>query len=329
VPWIDVHLHLVGGRGARTDYPGAADVAVTTLDRFGAAMGIVLPPPQADGQPGVYDASTLAGAVTRHPGRLAYLGGGGTLNALIHRHPDPARVSDAARRELAVLAEQILDAGAIGFGELAAFHISAAPGHPYMFVPADHPLFLALADVAAQRDVPIDLHMDATDSEMRTPPRFAIEIANPPRLPETLSGLGRLLTHNRRARIVWAHGASDPLGAMSATTLGRLMDAHPNLFVSLRLVGPEAPVMTNKALAPSGELDPDWKALLTRHPDRFTIGTDSFMVSPAVRGSGPGLTFARRNEARLQATARFLSLLPGDLARQVGRENAIRIYRLP
>ena len=325
VPWIDVHLHLIGGRGPQADYAGAADAAIRDMDRVGMAMAIVMSPPQVDAQ--AADVSVLASAVARHRGRFALLGGGGALNPMIHQYADPARVTDAVKQEFVAAAEQIIDSGAVGFGEMASLHISAGPGHPYEFVPADHPLFRALADVAAKRDVPIDLHMDAVDAEMPTPSRFAAQSANPPKLPETMSALARLLAYNPKARIVWAHGGSDPLGGMTAAAIGKLMDAHANLFVSLRIVGAQAPV-TNKALSGSG-LDPEWSDLLVRHADRFVIGTDSFMVSPSMRGSGPGITFAQGNDPKLRATVHFLSLLPSDVANKIGRENAIRIYKLP
>jgi hypothetical protein len=324
-PWIDVHLHLIGGRGPHADYAGAADTAIREMDRFGIATAIVLPPPQVESQQ-TYDTSAFVAALQRHRGRFAYLGGGGALNPTIHQHADPAQVTDAVKRDFAAAAEQIIEGGAVGFGEMASLHISAAPGHPYEFVPADHPLLLVLADVAARRDVPIDLHMDAVDGEMPTPPRFATQ-ANPAKLADTLGGLARLLAHNPKARIAWAHGGSDPLGAMTPTAIGRLMDAYPNLFVSLRIVGPQAP-MLNKVLA-AGGIDSEWRALLTRHADRFMIGTDSFMVSPSVRGGGPGVGFAERNTPKLQATVHFLSLLPPDVAGKIGRENALRVYKLP
>lgn len=325
VPWVDVHLHLVGGRERSPDFAGAVEAAIREMDRFGIARAIVLPPPQIDSQP-VYDAHAFRGALARHRGRFAHLGGGGALNAMIHRHADPASVTDAVRREFAAAAERIIDDGAAGFGEMASLHLSATQGHPYEFVPADHPLLRVLAEVAARRDVPIDLHMDAVDGETPTPARFAGS-PNPPTLPDTLGGLARLLAHNPKAKIVWAHGGSDPLGAMTPAAIGRLMDAHPNLFVSLRIVGAQAP-MRNKALA-GGGLDPEWSALLTRHADRFVIGTDSFMVAPSVRPGGPGVTFAERNVPKLQATVHFLSLLPPGIMRAVGRENAIRLYKLP
>jgi predicted TIM-barrel fold metal-dependent hydrolase len=325
VPWVNVHVHLVGGRGPQQDYAGAVDAALREMDRFGIATTIVLPPPQVDAQ-ATHDASDFASAVQRHPGRFAYLGGGGVLNPLIHRYADPARVTDAMKREFAAAAERIIDGGGAGFGEMASLHISHAPEHPYEFVPADHPLFRVLADVAARRDVPIDLHMDAVEGQMPTPSHLA-GYANPPTLPDTMGALARLLAYNPKAKIVWAHGGSDPLGAMTATAIGRLMDAHGNLFVSLRIPPAQAPVH-NKALTGAG-LDPEWQEMFTRHADRFVIGTDAFMVSPSVRGRGPGISFAEKNVPAFHATVRLLSLLPPELARKIGRENAIRLYKLP
>ena len=324
-PWVDVHLHLIGGRGQQQDFAGALAAAIYEMDRFGVAMAIVLPPPQVDRQP-VQDASAFVGALQRHRDRFAYLGGGGVLNSTLHRYADPATVTDAVKRDFAAAAQRIIDSGAVGFGEMASLHISATTGHPYEFGPADHPLLRVLADVAARHDAPIDLHMDAVEGEMPTPSRFAAP-PNPPKLADTMGGLARLLAYNPKARIVWAHGGSDPLGAMTPAAIGRLMDAHPNLFVSLRIVGAPARMM-NKALTGTG-LDPDWKDLLTRHADRFMIGTDSFMVSPSVRGGGPGVSFAERNTPKLQATVRFLSLLPSDVTARIGRDNAMRIYKLP
>jgi predicted TIM-barrel fold metal-dependent hydrolase len=327
-PWIDVHLHLVPGLigRSRTDFAGAVQTALRDMDELGIAVAIVLPPPQVDGQER-YDHEAFTSALERHRGRFAFMGGGGSLNAILHRHADPAQVSDAVRRDFAAAAEKIIDAGAAGFGEMAALHMSAVQGHPFESVSADHPLLLVLADVAARRDVPIDLHMDAAEGDTPTPPRFSVP-PNPPRLADTIGGLERLLRHNPKARIVWAHGGSDPIGGQSPATIARLMDAHPNLFVSLRIVGGGAQNMQHRALR-DGDLEPGWRALLTRHPDRFVIGTDSFMLAPTVRGGGPATQFAERNAQKLRATTLFLSLLPPEVANKISSENAARIYRLP
>ncbi|MBI3637201.1 MAG: amidohydrolase family protein [Candidatus Rokubacteria bacterium] len=321
-PWIDVHMHLVAGRGSQQDFPGAVAAALGEMDRFGIAVALILPTPQVDTQQ-TYDAYAYAGALRRP--RFAHLGGGGTLNATLHRYADPAQVTEAVRRSFAADAEKIIDAGALGFGEIAGLHLSATEGHPYEYVPVDHPLFRVLADVAARRDVPIDLHMDGIDGGMPTPPNFAVP-PNPPKLPDTIGALERLLAHNRGARIVWAHGGSDPFGGMTPARIRRLMDTHPNLFMSLRVVGPQAPAR-NKLFA-GGGLDPAWHELLVAHAGRFVIGTDSFMVAASMRGAGPGVTFSQRNTPKLEATVHALSLLPPDVARKVGRDNAIRIYKL-
>ena len=322
--WIDVHAHLVAGRG-QPDYAGAVEATVGEMNRFGIGVMLLMPPPQIDNQQ-PYDAAAFIPFLGRHAGRFAWLDGGGSLNAMLHRHADPASVTEAVRQDFLRRAEAMLQAGAKGFGEMAALHLSATAGHPYESVPADHPLLLALADLAAARDVPMDLHMDAVDGPTPTPPRFT-GAANPPQLPDTLGPLPRLLAHNRNARIVWAHGGSDPVGGMSAATIGRLMDAHANLYVSLRIHGDQSPLQ-NKLLA-GGGLDAAWLALLQRHADRFMIGSDSFFVSPAMRGGGPGTQFAAVNAPKLAATNHVLTLLPPDVLHKVAVENAVRVYRLP
>jgi hypothetical protein len=326
VRWIDAHVHLVGGRGANTDFPGAVDAAVREMDRFGIAFAIVMPTPQVESQQ-AYDYPSYVAPLKRYPGRFAFLAGGGSLNAYLHHYADPSRVTDKVKQEFAAGAEKMIDAGAVGFGEIASLHVSMLPGHPYAYVPPDHPLLLALADVAAKRDVPIDLHMDAVEREMPTPPA-TVGGTNPPTLPATLAGLPKLLAHNRGARIVWAHGGSDPIGGMSAGTIETLMDTHPNLYVSLRIVNPYMRAH-NRVFSGPGALDHAWRDLLAKHPDRFVLGSDSFMLSPNLRGTGPGAQFAERNEPKLRATVIFLGLLAPDAAKKIGRDNAIRIYKLP
>jgi hypothetical protein len=294
------------------------------MDRFAIGKAVILPPPQIDAHQ-VSNHVEIAKALRGHGNRLAYLGGGGSLNPMLHRYADVTAVTEDVKRAFAAAANAVIDAGAAGFGEMAALHISARRGHPYEFVPADHPLLKVLADVAAARNVPIDLHMDAVAGGIAPPARFA-DADNPPLLPDTLSAITDLLSHNANARIVWAHGGSDPLGAMTPALIDRLMQAHANLFVSLRIVGAPAP-MHNKLLTPDG-LDPAWRDLLVRRADRFMIGTDSFFAAAGREGTGPGFVFAQRNVPKLMAMRRALSLLPPETAGKIARDNVLRVYRL-
>jgi len=62
------------------------------------------------------------------------------------------RITERVRRQFEDLANEILRAGAAGFGEISIHHLAHMPAHPYESVPADHPLFLLLADIAGRHE---------------------------------------------------------------------------------------------------------------------------------------------------------------------------------
>jgi hypothetical protein len=321
---VDVHVHLSQGPGLTFDE--AAKEAIRFMDRFGVAQAIVMSPPRPRDFVGNYDYPDFQEALKPYAGRLVFAGGGGSLNVILHGNTDPAGVSDAVRKKFAKTAQRALDAGAVGFGEIGSLHISLAIKHGYSYVPADHPLLRLLADIAAERDVPLDLHMDAVAQHMDTPTSLTKFPNNPDTFPATLEALDRLLSHNPKARIVWGHAGADHLGDFSPNFVGQLLDKHPGLIVSLKVAGPQAPVQ-NKLLA-ARKLNPAWRAILTRHADRFVIGTDNFYAGQKTAVGAPPGEFSKTNEPKLQATHLFLSLLPADVARKIGSENAIRIYKL-
>jgi hypothetical protein len=106
----------------------------------------------------------------------------------------------------------------------------------------------------------------------------------------------------------------------------RLLGKHPNLYMSLRLTPGRAP--QNHPLTPFREIKPEWLSLLQDFPDRFVIGGDQFIASPAIRGRGPGMAFAQMSPIVRERTRAFLNALPPDLARKIGYENAVRLYKL-
>lgn len=172
----------------------------------------------------------------------------------------------------------------------------------------DHPLFLALAEVAGRRDAVIDLHLDPIVGTkpladgLKSPP-------NPKSQPDNVSAFERLLAHDRRAKIVWAHGGMDPFGGMTPQLVGRLMDAHPNLYMSLRVAPPTLGAVTRlglrirNMLMDERGLDPAWLAVLKRHADRFVLGTDSFFVIEG--GTSPVGAFVAGNRSKFLATNLF------------------------
>ncbi len=88
-----------------------------------------------------------------------------------------------------------------------------------------------------------------------------------------------------------------------AQAVGALLDRHPTLWVDLAL--------RNGDVAPGGTLDPGWRALFLRHPDRFLAGTDTWVTS---RWEAlPGSVSEVRN---------YLSQLPREVAEKIAYRNA-------
>ena len=141
----------------------------------------------------------------------------------------------------------------------------------------DKPVVKRLAELAAKQQLFLHAHVD--------------EVA-----------VDRLLTLYPEVHILWAHaGMSSPVKEVD-----RLLDRYPKLWVELAL---------RLDVAPGGNLDPEWRALFLRHPDRFMVGTDTWTTS-----RWDSLV----EEAR--ATRRWLGQLPRDVADQIAYRNGERLF---
>src|SRR5207248_10219703 len=76
-----------------------------------------------------------------------------------------------------------------------------------------------------------------------------------------------LFRHEPRLRIIWAHAGM----SSGAKVVGDLMDRHATLWADLSYRGGD--------VAPGSTLDPEWRALLIRHADRFMLGSDTWTTS--------------------------------------------------
>ena len=171
--------------------------------------------------------------------------------------------------------------------------------------------------------MPIDLHLDPVPSDVATPAHLQAG-QNPPLLRANIEGFERLLAHNRQTKIVWAHAGSDPLGHFTPTLVRALLGRHHNLALSIRPVSPRPGAM----MRPSGEVNEEWLTVLREFPDRFVLGSDTMIVATHYTGPATPRIFASRGEGQRQGIRRLLSLLPPDLARRIGYENAERLYKL-
>ena len=325
VQWIDVHVHPFGGVGQDTDYRSAMDELLGIMKDNNMAKAIVMPTPQGDsGSRSSWDIEDFLDLARAHPERLAVMGGGGSLNKMIHAESPDGKVSDELKARFRKRADDILAKGAIGFGEMSILHISLLENHTFESVNGDHPLLLMLADIAAQKDVPIDIHFDLVAEDMPSADWLS-QPPNPAMFKRNLDGFERLLAHNRKARIVWAHAGSDNLGQWTAQLSREMLARHPNLYMSLRLNIGRGGHKKNNPLAETG-LKPHWQQVFVEFPDRFVIGGDQFFTPPGNRSFVA--KFAKAAGVIRKRTNIFLSRLPPDIARKIGYENAIRIYKL-
>jgi predicted TIM-barrel fold metal-dependent hydrolase len=115
----------------------------------------------------------------------------------------------------------------------------------------------------------------------------------------------QLVTRYPSVRIIWAHAGM----SASAATVGRLVDRFPNLWVELSL---------RSDVAPGGSLDGEWRALFLRHPDRFLVGTDTWVTS-----RWQSLPDGMRE------IQRWLAQLPRDVAERIAHRNGERLFPAP
>ena len=306
-PYIDAHVHI-----DQHDPEGAVQLLLRAMDGLNGVKAFIQTEPYGPDNPARWDAEMILPAVRKHPHKLIVLGGGGTLNPMILQAWRTGDSGPKVKREFRRRAEELLREGVSGFGELSTEHLSLpqSPVKDYEYAPADHPLMLLLADIAARHNVPIDLHMEAVPADMPMPPEYSAP--NPPRLHANIAALERLLNHNPRAKIVWAHAGSDNIGYRTPELSRRLFQAHPNLYMEIKydpnFPGKNPPIV-------DGKLKPEWFKLSADFPDRFIIGSDQHYDPPATAPL-----------ARGQQNALLTDQLPPYLRRKIGVENALRIY---
>ena len=311
IPFIDVHAHLMGG-----DFQGAAEKAFYLMDKIKIKQMIVMPPPQTFNQNIGDTIENYFSIVKDSNGRLKALGGGGTLNPMIMRAFAEGSVSDQLLNKFVERAHEIIEMGAIGFGEMTAEHISKREGHPYVSAPPDHQLFMKLSDIAAKFNVPIDLHMEAVPREMEIPEKLKFR-PNPDILKANIPGLSNLLAHNRGAKIIWCHLGWGNIGTRTPDLMRELLLNNNNLFMSIKLN--KSGLREVLPMGMGGIIRDEWLALFKEFPDRFMIGSD---VKPSARG-------IHKDSDRIpKMTSKFLGNLPAELAKKFATENAERIFKL-
>ena len=303
-PYVDTHVHFDGE--AQT----VVQAALEAVGRQNAAKLFFMPPPDTFDTPNRLESDFLLPLVRKHSDKLAILAGGGTLNAMIQQSVKSGDSGAALQARFRDRAEEILRMGGVGFGELTTEHFVGDT--PYQYAASDHPLFLLLADISAEHNAPIVIHMEAAPRDMAAPALLGPR--NPAHIRGNVEAFERLLQHNRGARIVWAHFGSDSLGFRTPEMARRLLRANPNLYMEIK-TDPLNP-RSNYPLDANGKIKPEYMQLFTDFPDRFLIGSDQHYPEP------------RASAQRWQTVVNLLNQLPADVRQKIGIENPARIYPL-
>jgi predicted TIM-barrel fold metal-dependent hydrolase len=319
--YVDVNVHLVGPRAmGHYNLEKSSQIALKSMDAFGVKISLLRPMPQAAGQNLQLYFEDLLLIVQKYPERFAALGGGGSLNVMIQQAVKEGRVTAAMEKEFDARALELARKGAAGFGVMAIEHFSMDENHPYETAPPDHPLFLRLTDLATKYDIPIDIHMEAIPEEMPLPSRLQSP-PNPRVLKPNIAAFGRLLAHDRKAKIIWSHLGWDNTGKRTIALTRRLLAENPNLYMSIRVA---SGMQERKVMKPgfpldqNGRLKQEWLSLFQEFPDRFLIGSDEIIKASDDHPSA----------GSLRSTVSLLEQLPEKLKSQIGYENAYGLYKL-
>jgi predicted TIM-barrel fold metal-dependent hydrolase len=113
-----------------------------------------------------------------------------------------------------------------------------------------------------------------------------------------------LYRHNPKARVIWAHTGF----GLELARVDELLEKYPALWGELSY---------RSGVAGEAAPSPEWKALFTRHPTRFLLGSDTWVNErwasyPRIMGD----------------YRRLLGQLPGEVAERVAWKNAAELFGL-
>ena len=152
------------------------------------------------------------------------------------------------------------------------------------------PAFLKVLEVATRHGVPVVIHDELDDA--------------------AAANLGKALAAQPKAVIVLAHA-----GEATPARLEPLLARHANLMVDLSgMHFQRKPSLASE----TGPLDPAWKTLIEKMPDRFLMGIDVW---------APRLFEPAMLDRLMKWTRRILGELSPAVAEQVAYRNAVKLYR--
>jgi hypothetical protein len=187
------------------------------------------------------------------------------------------------------------DGSLAGIGELFVNNLNSNPnGRMKRRMNIGGPVLTSLVELAAKYNAFVAFHMEGDE--------------------ETVAKFEALAAAHRKTRIILNHCGVQ----MTPGTLDRLFTAHPNVFCDISIrYPPEFPMNgVYGRIFSTSSMMPGWQAVMTKHADRFLIGTDT-------TGSESAYTSSIKNVRSV-----LLPSLPIEAARKIAYGNAVALFNL-
>ena len=179
--------------------------------------------------------------------------------------------------------------GELARGTAAGPYRGLGEFHLYNSANANGPVARKLMRLAAERQLPVLAHVDDAAIDL-----LMAHVADLPRPP----------------RLIWAHTG---IGGVPVARVAALLARYPNLMGELSY-RPGLTCEENGTLS----LCPEWQALVLKFPDRFMVGSDTWVNQRWLY-----------YDALMQGYRDWLGDLPPAVAHQVGWGNGARLFGLP
>jgi predicted TIM-barrel fold metal-dependent hydrolase len=178
-----------------------------------------------------------------------------------------------------------------GVGEI---HISDGIG-PRM----DSKVFNNILQIAAEFDVPVNLHTNASSFEY----------------------MRRICTKHSQTKFIWAHA-----GGLQAEGVGQLLSHCANVWVEFSARDDLKSVSGIPVAHVNGQLHEGWLELMQDYPDRFMVGSDPIWPITEIDSWHTADTGWQTVDHVYAYHRRWLATLPEALAERVRYRNAVELF---
>ena len=106
-------------------------------------------------------------------------------------------------------------------------------------------------------------------------------------------------------RVLWAHAGID----VKPDKVSQLLEYYPRLWVE---------ISHRRSVAPRGKLNPKWRALMMRHPDRVLLGSGTYTSD-----------YWYKFRTYMSEYREWLKDLPPDVAENIAYRNGLALFEIP